>query len=79
MKVIMRKLKGGVNIRTEEVCGECDAYPKVGKSFSMTSVPLVPGYDVRVIETSDVQGLSNMNGIIVMETLNSMYELVITE
>lgn len=77
MKVRLSKVIGGVNIRTNTVEGECDSAPTVGKSFVMIGESLTsPEIGFRMVSTSEIQEiLPRTDGIVLIKTLNSVYEL----
>jgi len=77
MNVLLKKLIGGNNVRTDSVKGICEYYPAVGESFVMFSESLdFPG-GYRVISTSPVKTIKNLDNSITIETENSTYSLII--
>ncbi len=64
------------NLRTDEIVGGCPYAPVAGAPFIMTSTPLDPAADVRLIETTRVTKttFSGAGRVIEFETKNSIYK-----
>lgn len=73
--VILRKVKGGSQIRTDEVVGVCEKYPVIGESFKVISDPLVPGALGRIVTTSVVRDIIEQDDGVLILTMNSEYHL----
>lgn len=78
MNVILSKILGGSNIRTDTVIGTCINYPEVGKVFECIAPPIVENSRARVISTSEIQKIEYVDDKYIIHTLNSIYELDIS-
>jgi len=77
MQIILEKLSDNVGgLRTNQIEGFCAALPKVGHTFLMTAPPLEAG-NMRVIETSPVVEVTDLEGVIEFKTQNSSYQLIV--
>ena len=78
-RVVMRKVIGGERVRTDEVVGTSEQYPKVGDSFVIMAPSLYKFGSFRVVSTSPVEQISNGPGdTVIIKTANSIYSLDIT-
>lgn len=62
------------NLRTNEVAGEFEALPAVGKRFIMLAPPLEAGH-LRQLVTTEVLNTYQVGHVISFCTQNSVYEL----
>ena len=73
--VVLHKVLGGVNVRTNSTEGKCNNLPKIGESFMLIAPPLVEGSIARYVTTSEVKEIiPDKNGMII-KTLNSTYKV----
>ncbi len=85
-RVKLSKIKNGSALRTNEVEGDTDALPKVGKSFVMFAEPIVEGATGRLVMTSPVVEVVGSFGpvdqtpyLVLFDTENSTYRLDVLE
>jgi len=76
-KVILNRIVGGQNLRTNNIDGVCDQLPTVGQHFVMFGEGLEFG--TRRINTSLVKSIDRNENSLVFDTENSIYELTIKE
>jgi predicted secreted acid phosphatase len=75
-QVILKKVNSKHNqIRTDEVTGECQFLPEVGKTFVMFAEPLNLEANMRVIQTSKIEQVIGSDTIMTFNTQYSSYEL----
>ena len=80
MNVILTKVTSTHNnLRTDQIVGKTLKLPTIGQSFQMTSEPLTPGTDIRVITTSLVEEFKDEDGVIEFKTRNSTYLLQVLD
>ena len=74
-KVILHKVLGGENVRTDSVEGTCNELPSLNKSFSIIAKPLIEGSIARIVSTSEVQEIIPDETGMIIKTLNSTYKV----
>lgn len=74
----LTKIIGGKNLRTNEVIGSTRALPKKDRNFSMISESLIPELDYRLVVTSRIVSLEQIenNYVFITET-GSKYQVEI--
>jgi len=77
--VTLTKVLGGDRVRTDIVTGTCVDYPIIGESFAMVSESLTFGLDLRIVRTSTVKSIKEEDNMIIFETENSTYKLIVIE
>jgi hypothetical protein len=77
--IILSKVLGGGRVRTDIVEGTCVDYPIIGESFSMVSKSLTFGLDLRIVRTSTVKSIKEEDNMVIFETENSTYKLIVIE
>lgn len=77
--VTMSKVKGGERIRTDIVEGSCVDYPIIGESFVILAESLAFAGGTRIVTTSRVKNVTGEGNSLIIETLNSTYEIIFTE
>lgn len=78
VKVLFKKIKTNHNkIRTDETKGKALGLPEVGKQFVMTADPLEFGASFRMINTSEVVSIDELeNGWRLHTETGSIYEIM---
>ena len=83
MECALIKVEGGAKVRTSEVVGFCYEVPKVGQRFTMYGTPIDPSKDVRMVSTSRVRKIENIQDgsqrfmtSRIFTTTGSVYEVV---
>ena len=78
MKVLFKKIKANHNrIRTDETKGSALGLPEVGKQFVMTAEPLEFGASFRMINTSEVVEIDQLEkGWRLHTETGSIYEVL---
>lgn len=61
MRGTLTRLSGGHALRTDEVTGEFTRPPTKGKRFEMISEPINPSALARLVDTSPVRSVDNVN------------------
>ena len=76
MNVKLTKLYSTHNrVRTNIIIGQCESWPAVGQSFTMTAPPLHIAYGMRVVVTTPIVELEGSERLCVFKTHNSTYRL----
>jgi hypothetical protein len=75
--VILKKVSGGNNVRTDVVIGSCVDYPKIGEEFLMLAESLDRTKDLRIVRTTSVKSITEQDKSLLIETQNSTYKLEI--
>lgn len=77
-KVKLTKLSDNKNaIRTNDVVRACFNLPELNKSFTMFGAGIEFGH--RMVTTSPVQNIEFLDDVVRFNTMNSSYQLEITE
>lgn len=74
-KVVLYKITGGNSVRTSTVEGMCVSLPKKGEAFNIVARPFVDGSVARVVSTSEVQEITEIDSGVIIKTLNSTYKV----
>lgn len=76
MKGILIKISNNDNaLRTDSMEGEFEFFPKIGTSFRIFGESLTADGDIRIVTTSVVKNVEQIENIYRFQTLNSTYKL----